>query len=656
MSGNRRIQCIVLTFLLCFVVSACRKRDVQSNVPIQELVTEYVEENLTCFTVTENGIVYTIGLSDETSSYFIHSYDESGTVDESYALPNDYSMIQTVTVSKEKQLVYFTGQGNSENISLFVWNQEVNTIEKLYDFTYFDSVKQMLLIENKIYILGLKPYSNMENIQESSGYTYSGEVLVYYDMDSGDVYQLGIDMPISMTSSEAGTLVIQVYLKAEGYCFIEYNHNKNSFQTMHTLEKNKFNYFALCNEGESVIYTYSKNSRGLVLSDCSNLEAEVELYADASSYTTGIFYVNDKVYFMNGRRNVVSFPLSEVQRENKEIRFVSTEYGMLDAPYGCGYSMKRTEMDLEKFSLKVLAQDPDYDLCIIDAMYSGSDNLKENGVFYPLNDVPGIYEYLEECFPYVREVATKEDGTIWMLPVTVDIPGLIVNKDKVLELGISVKDQMTYKEFADMIRGIPTKDRERLGILSKSLEVCFFWQYFGHYTSVENEMFAQTLPILRQLGQVLPESPGGRREDYIVDYGRSEGFYVNLLSQQNLTSGNTVVNSIPKLSSEDKNTGTCTFLAVNPNSSRIDETLAYLADWITYQMTEEEKPLFFQEINPDAGALELSIYELYRDGELVFSIDSDVYEEGFDEMLQGNKSLAEYMKETQQRLMKYFNE
>ena len=221
-SGNRRIQCIVLTFLLCFVVSACRKRDVQSNVPIQELVTEYVEENLTCFTVTENGIVYTIGLSDETSSYFIHSYDESGTVDESYALPNDYSMIQTVTVSKEKQLVYFTGQGNSENISLFVWNQEVNTIEKLYDFTYFDSVKQMLLIENKIYILGLKPYSNMENIQESSGYTYSGEVLVYYDMDSGDVYQLGIDMPISMTSSEAGTLVIQVYLKAEGYCFIEY--------------------------------------------------------------------------------------------------------------------------------------------------------------------------------------------------------------------------------------------------------------------------------------------------------------------------------------------------------------------------------------------------------------------------------------------------
>ena len=74
--------------------------------------------------------------------------------------------------------------------------------------------------------------------------------------------------------------------------------------------------------------------------------------------------------------------------------------------------------------------------------------MKNSNSFYPLNDIPGIEEYLDRCFPYVREAATKEDGTIWMLPFLVFVDGMLVQEVKFLQDNIIFSDGVTCEKLA----------------------------------------------------------------------------------------------------------------------------------------------------------------------------------------------------------------
>ena len=118
---------------------------------------------------------------------------------------------------------------------------------------------------------------------------------------------------------------------------------------------------------------------------------------------------------------------------------------------------------------------------------------------------------------------------------------------------------------------------------------------------------------------------------------------------------NRIVYSVPKLNAEDKNYGTCLFLAVNPESDRLEATLQYLADWIAYTMKQPEKPLFFANREVGEDAYEASLYELYQNGEIVFSIDTEIYE-GYDEVLSDVSKLEEYIAETERKLRIYMGE
>ncbi len=94
----------------------------------------------------------------------------------------------------------------------------------------------------------------------------------------------------------------------------------------------------------------------------------------------------------------------------------------------------------------------------------------------------------------------------------------------------------------------------------------------------------------------------------------------------------------------------CTYLAVNPDSAKLDEVLAYLTDLIAYLMdgggTDWERE----------NALDEALYRVYENGKIAFAIDPDVYQDGLEEMLSGTLSFEEYRKKTESKLRMYWGE
>lgn len=270
-----RLCLFSLTMIALIQLSACSKDSKKTYLPVQEVITTYMAENLISYTVAEDGVVY-IADSGITSQYQeIHSFDTEGNKKDSFQVPIEYCFGDCLAVSVKRDSIYFTAQYNTNSYSIFSMNLSTKEITKVSDFTYFDGIQQMELIDDRLYLMGIRSQVNLVDDNQMID-SYQGQQLVFYDLESEEVYQIDIEKPISMSVSEDMTLVIQAY-KDKKYCLIEYTPKDSSMEELYVLSNHKFDKFAICNKGKSLMYSYSNNSRGLVLSDCTNLDVETEL-------------------------------------------------------------------------------------------------------------------------------------------------------------------------------------------------------------------------------------------------------------------------------------------------------------------------------------------------------------------------------------------
>lgn len=73
-------------------------------------------------------------------------------------------------------------------------------------------------------------------------------------------------------------------------------------------------------------------------------------------------------------------------------------------------------------------------------------------------------------------------------------------------------------------------------------------------------------------------------------------------------------------------------------------------------MKQENVPLYFQQPVQEEDTLQGSLYELYKNGEITFYIDRDVYSEGFFDVIKNRGNIDTYIEDTQRKLDAYFNE
>ncbi len=647
---------ILLFVLLC---CGCGKEELEENRKnFSELISVYPEEKMVmAYTADQEGYVYTVSTQD--GKYNLYQYDENQKLSFQYVFDDSIGNIHALSV--ENGTIYFAAERTFEQgiliFSLFMETKEIKSLAK-YDF--FDTVRQMFLQDGRLYLLGARNYSlNAQKLGGNDGYYFCEDKLIYYVLEEGESYGVEIKYPINMAFTENGKLMVHAYVDKEGYQMLEYDPVQDSIKSIAAFENYQIGQFAVCNDGKNIIYCYDKNSRGLVLAPLSNLNDEAELCTFqqiASPADIKVFYQNGKVYLLNRNYNVMSFPLADLYHENKTIRYIAPGF-QIDAPYGCGYMMQREELSEDKFVLKILAQDTDYDLCLIDTINYKSYDLKKNDMFYPLNDVPGVEEYLDQCFPYVKEAATKEDGTIWMIPVAVYMPGLVVQEDTLKELGVPLRRDMTWLEFASMLASIPKENQELLLISRTVCSMLFFQQYFQRYHSIDQEAFRQNAAALQTIDPDLKFLSYREDKRFLFYYCRYVFEYTSSALRELYYGEDAKIYPMPRLSSTDHtNTATCILLAVNPASDRLQETLSYISDYVNWQMSEKEAPLFFKEPVPEPGSFDEEIYTLYQNGEIAFTLDHEAYINGFYDMLDGKKSLEDYIDETEQKLKIYFGE
>lgn len=631
----------------------------------QEAVIYKNEGSISAYAPDADGNLYTASLVvGEKSRYILCRYDGFQKLADTYELDvygaqGDISGVDSLAV--QGRTAYFTANcvmaDGSVKMALYTLDLDTGMAGLLVELPEFDAVVRMLLRDGNFYVLGTKKYS-VPAYQPTGrdGYTFYGERLLSYRLSDGKTEEIGIEYPISMAFAEDGRLMVHAY-EDGAYGLLEYDPADGSIQMAARFPGYVLNDFAVCHNGKDIIYSYTDKFRGLVLAPLDAMDDETELCPEEFvgwPFGTAVHYQDGDVYLFDINRNIIRFTLSDVYRGNTAIRYISPGY-QADEPYGCGYAMERQELSEDKFALKVLAQDSDYDLCLIDSLYSSSYNLRKNGVFYPLNDVPGIKEYLDRCFPYVKEAAIKEDGTVWMLPVAVYMPGFIVQEETLKELGVMLKREMTWEEFGQVAAALTTEQKELVIMTRMVCYMQFFQQYFKRYDSVDQDVFRRNVEALKQLDGNMNFTAYRTDGRYLFYYVRHMDDYTNELFRNLYFGEDAKIYPLPKLAAGDVNTASCIMLAVNPASDRLKETLDFIADYITWQMKVGTLP-FFREPVPDKGSFDAEIYALYENGEIAFDVDSDVYMDGVEEMLDGKKEVEEYIRKTDKKLKIYFGE
>lgn len=640
--------------VLCMTGAACKKEEAYVGVPVQEVCTVCDGKNVQAYTLDEEGNVYGFELEFEEehgiSNVQLSQWDKEGNRVFSRSFdPEKSSGLSAMAI--EGDLLYFVADGfDGTDVcsTLYTYHLETEEITFIQSFRYLKRVDRILVKGDRVYLLGRNRFGMAGGTSDS--YSYNGGKVLWCSLDTKEVFELGFAEPIDMTLTEDGTPVFYIH-EEDGFSFVSYNEKTDTVKTLAKTAEYRMNSFALCDEGENVLY---HTERGLVLSKLSELEVESELYPDTNFWDKGLCYVNGRVACQTVNGELVQFPLEKVKKETETIRFLSVGFES-QTPYGCGYRIDRrsfAEEEMDKFALKILAQDSDYDLCMVNTSDSISYNFKKNGVFYPLNEVPGIEEYLDACFPYVREAATDEDGLIWMLPIEVNIPGLVMDGDKVSEYDFT--DSMTFETYFLAQEALSEEERNQTDTPWVLFLNHFFRQYFGQNDTVDTAAFRETMTLFSEHFDCINGYNAGGDGRPAIYHCASDAFaygayYMTAFAE------NKVVYPMPRMDGEEKNVGTCLFLAVNPESDRLEETLQYLGDWVAYTMKQTEQPLFFADRMVGQDTYERSLYELFRNGEISFAIEAEITE-GYGDVIEDVTKLDAYIAETDRKLKVYLKE
>ena len=678
----------LLYMLLLFCITGCGQKEVQTE-PKLETFENVQYGNMT---VDENGIIYTVETEKYNGSYnqCISVYDSNGVCLGKKRIP--ISMGDASRLEAGDGVLYLV----VPELYCFDVLYEIDTTtwlaKRLYDFDGFNMIHKIVPVGNDVYVLGRLSRNNWperEIIQysEDRTYSYQGKVLLKFSgkEDKPEAEYVPIEFIEDIFVFKEDVLGVYCYTEENGFILGEYTQGK--LEQKRQFMDGVYDEFRGCGEG----FLYRKNgericygtmeedtetdimtsSRAFGLSalwmtyqNGFTSTGKIDLNQFCMTHKDGFFYVKEK----GEKIQIVS--IETILKENEPLQFLRSDWiNESDIPHGCGYKMKRQIMDGDAVAQKVLEQDTNFDLYLFSSRESTSYNLKENGTFYRLNEVECVQEYLDACFPYVKEAAINEDGDIWMIPVTLAIPGVVYNKAFCEENGVDLT-QMNLSEFLDFTFDIRKENVEYGGISSLILRETMFGQYMSSYDTFDTVLLRNYIEQLRDVNvrtlgssvmRLSNQAQNNLRTgiDEIPDYYYSCILYKWSMDLYLDSVGNTTyfgVIPVPKMEEDMINRGTVTFMMVNPNSENLEDTLQYISDFAKAMLKEKDSFMLADESTYSDTPFVKDCYELYANSGIFFEIDYGVYVDILNAYLDGTIELEETIAEMERRRREYFGE
>lgn len=568
-----------------------------------------------------------------------------------------------------------------KSCALYSVGIEGGEAQKLYAFDGFSSMKKIRASEDgMIYCLGTKQsYDNdsdtlyLEN-GETVDYFYSGEVFGSFDRKRDEFLESGIAYPVAFDERN-GEVIVYAYEKGTGFYF----HDNKAKTDSYTNKLDRIEDMELINDRKDYVFAATSDYGGtLAVSGISAESGVIQIDNELYFSHCGSICAEDDYVCVNALedpylfdRKAFKYYTANVSTADPPVKVISASY--FEPLFSCGSQIKSERLSEEGFALTVLSLDRSYDLVMLNSRESFANDMKEKGSFYPLNDVPGVAEYIDRCFPYVKEAATNGKGEIWMLPISVDVCAMIYNEKNCAENGITFPNEL--EPFLRQMRKAAEVSKYR--DCSKYLVAKTMGNtYLSINNSFNTDDFRSFAPLLK-----------GMYEDAAFEYdpsvnislafsvkrsneklGESDIYYDTIYNKalfstvfpsdsQRLLIGDENLLAVPLPHVQGaKNDASCTFLCVNPNSEHLEETLLFIERTVSHLSDRQNSFILKDKSTYSSDRLTQSLYEIYENSQISFTIPSDVYYGDLEKYFADEITLDEFISEADRKLSAYLNE
>lgn len=684
----KKIKYVMLAAALIITATGCSKSDDEVTPIYNEQRVEY-NINDSYMVKLYEGNMYAASLyinedNWEAKDMTVHVFDDTGEKIREFTLDGISGMscwdIYGDTVYVVEQITVLR-EGTYVN-RVLLYSADINTGEtsEIFEFKTLSSVKKIKVIDNKLYWLGQKdsydPFSDTLYFDsgETINYAYEGKVFGCYDLDSGINTESGIDYP-EVFSERNGQVVIYAFEKDKGYCFFDYASNT---VLSYTNKLNDIRDFEFINDNMDFVFCGNASYNGsLVFSGMNNesgvIQIEDDMWVNRISAEGDHICVqaSDNLYSLEEK--VYKYYVN-ISTSDPPIKVITSSMDIARAPlFSCGYQVKTRMLSGDGFALTVLSLDKGYDLAMMNTRESYANEMKEKGSFYPLNDIPGVKEYIDSCFPYIKEAATAENGDIWMLPVVVEVPVIIYNE----------------KNCADNNISFPRELGAFLDEMKKASEISKYYRcgrydvicsatnsYLSQNNSFDTDTFRSIASLLKenynavffkdylfeafdamyqkQLERKMGDTVGDVYYDAI--YKKTLFHDNNTVSSQREFAGDENLRAAALPSVNGKSSAECQFVCVNPNSEHLAETLLFIEKTVS-RFAEKENSFTLKDkslYSDDPYTMDL--YEIYENSQITFTMPWEIYQDDFNSYLNGDIDLEQFITEADRKLSAYLNE
>lgn len=554
-------------------------------------------------------------------------------------------------------------ENHAESLALFRYSLKDNKKEKLYTYRNFERIKKIALAENKIFTLGIDS-SKFGDGETGDDYYNSGEVLICFDSETKTevaIWETGvIDFGISENQ-----LVIYAH-DSDGYFFVTYDVMTGDYSEKIRCDLGMIYAFAMCGSDRYLYVgneTFSNDSCATMGS--LNEEGKLDIVLGEGKFAGNVKYENGKICYIDSSPQSETFGRlicadisSALQTDLSKFLKLASAVHLSQAPSSLGFALIGERLDSEEFALAVLSQDRECDLFLFDSQEEFSYNVKKKGSFCPLNDVDGVEEYLNNCFPFLREAMTDENGNIWALPIAIRADTICYNEVVSDQYSLNFSEDMTPKEFLSAIANAKSNG------LTYSVSPNLYSDLLIRDYLSRNDSF--DTPAFRELAEWIKTELF--KNEGIFSSGNINAAYANGnigaidfdligyssdFARYSQLSSNRLVR-IPNFS--EKNEVICTFLCVNPFSENLEEALNYIS-LLARTLHDDEKNLCVSTASVyGSSAFYSELKSVLDEGRITFCCPNEVYAVSFGNYLSVNITLDEFISEADRKLSAYLNE
>lgn len=639
-------------------------------------VTEANDDLADFLTYEEHGSIGSFAVEDGKVYAFAPIYDDDGAVTEHilYCLDENGSA-EELRHMESAPAVFDISDGTMygtdyDNGSYVLSQYDIETDENgvICELSGFMQFNKLTVYEDTAWILGI--HEDRTGIQgeysdKLGTYSYNGEVLISVDLKTGEITQSAVDFPIAFSVFEGECAVYTA--DENGYYFTDFEDEKHLAHNIEMLYN-----FELYEPERFVFTAGSGLNLGKIMAGTVRLEDGTSDVINNVYAMNGLYVQDGFTYFrkasdtLGGEEQICRFRNSEYIKKNNKIRFISQEYSF-DAPFGCGYTIEHISMSDDSFALSILSQDSSFDMCVVNSYDTVAGNIRDKGSFYPLNDIPEVQEYLNSCFPYLKEAATDSNGEIWMLPVSITVPAILFSEKNCASAGVKFTDGMTVQQLVEQCERAHSSDYNNgYGIHPYTLTQNWMIQYLTHSDSVDTEVFRSFSEYTREKLNMsdmtsYPEYMHivNQAQNMLYFEGGEELFlfsYSTELPEQAWLAGLEGFSAcaIPRMDGGDVNTATCAFITVNPASENLEATLDYVASLAEHLSQQQDSFMLSDKKMYSAG--NTALYDIYANAEVGFNVSDELIYDSYVRYHAGELSLDEFITEAQRKYSAYLNE